>query len=75
MFSPTLVPFSDTVPQVIVFALSAYFIFAVKRTGDPRRIFVPDVSAAQVMVNNVPTPEQMRYRPSTYFQHEMTEVR
>ncbi|CAN0379828.1 unnamed protein product, partial [Hapterophycus canaliculatus] len=60
--------------QIVLFAFTAYFIFAIRHRHDERKILVPDISQGQVMTNNVPGPDELTYRRTTYFQHEMTEV-
>ncbi|CAM9955341.1 unnamed protein product [Ectocarpus fasciculatus] len=60
--------------QIGLFAFTAYFVFAIRRRRDHRRIFVPDITQGHVLANNVPGPDQLMYRSTSYFQHEMTEV-
>lgn len=60
--------------QVGIFAFTFYFILAIRRRQNGRKILVPDVSQSQVFANNVPGPDELTYRETTYFQHEMTEV-
>lgn len=60
--------------QIGLFLFTAYFVFAIRRKRDNRRIFVPDITQGQVLANNVPGPDQLMYRKTTYFQHEMMEV-
>lgn len=57
-----------------MFAFTAYFIFIIRRKDDKRRILVPDLSRNQLFMNSAPPPDQLTYRPTTYFHHEMTEV-
>ncbi|CBN75945.1 conserved unknown protein [Ectocarpus siliculosus] len=60
--------------QIGLFAFTAYFVFAIRRRRDHRKILVPDITQGQVLANNVPGPDELMYRKTTYFQHEMTEV-
>eukprot|EP00903_Cladosiphon_okamuranus_P006348 g6218.t1 len=60
--------------QVAVFALSAYFIFAIRRRKNERKILVPDISQGQMFANHIPGPDELTYRETTYFKHEMTQV-
>ncbi|CAM9261942.1 unnamed protein product [Ascophyllum nodosum] len=60
--------------QVAIFAFTAYFVLAIRRRHDKRRILVPDISQKQMFMKIAPPPDQMTYRPSTYFEFEMTEV-
>ena len=60
--------------QVALFAFSAYFVVAIRRRQNERKILVPDISQSQVFSNSVPGPDELTYRETTYFRHEMTEV-
>ncbi|CAM9362508.1 unnamed protein product [Ectocarpus sp. 12 AP-2014] len=66
--------FAEQASNIGLFAFTAYFVFAIRRRRDHRKIFVPDITQGQVLANNVPGPDDLMYRKTTYFQHEMTEV-
>lgn len=36
---------------------------------------MPDISSSQILMNNVPKPEDSKFKRTTYFNHEMTQVR
>ncbi|CAM9878359.1 unnamed protein product [Ectocarpus sp. 12 AP-2014] len=66
--------FAEQASNIGLFAFTAYFVFAIRRRRDHRKIFVPDITQGQVLANNVPGLDELMYRETTYFKHEMTEV-
>lgn len=60
--------------QAVVFLFTAYFIATIRKREDKRDILVPDVAQSQVMMNTLPNPEELKYKRTTYFDHEMMEA-
>ncbi|CAM9203290.1 unnamed protein product, partial [Discosporangium mesarthrocarpum] len=55
----------------LVFMFLAYFILAVKQRHDTRKILVPHVPGEKLLLNTPPPPEQIKYRYTNYFEHEI----
>lgn len=57
-----------------MFLFMVYFVLVIRSKNDKREILVPDISTAQVIMNTVPKSEELKFRRTTYLQHEMTQA-
>ncbi|CAN0025524.1 unnamed protein product [Choristocarpus tenellus] len=61
--------------QAVLLLFYIYFVLCIKNNHSSTKILVPDISGSRRLFEPNPMEKEMKYRWTTYFEHEMVQVR